>query len=55
VEYPPIFLLGYWSWSGLVHKTITGVLIVVNLVVALQAAKRLGSIGEVKKVGGPQA
>ena len=27
VEYPLIFTLGYWSWGGLIHKTITGVLI----------------------------
>ena len=42
VEYPPIFLLGYWSWGGLVHKTITGVLLAVNLVITQYAAKRLG-------------
>jgi len=42
VEYPPIFLLGYWSWGGLVHKAITGVLLAVNLVITQYAAKRLG-------------
>jgi hypothetical protein len=42
VEYPPMFLLGYWSWSGFVHKTITGVLLVLNLIIAQQATKRLG-------------
>ena len=42
VEYPPIFLLGYWSWGALVHKTITGVLLAVNLVITQYAAKRLG-------------
>jgi hypothetical protein len=42
VEYPPIFLLGYWSWSGLVHKTLTGVLLVINLVLAQYAARKLG-------------
>ena len=44
VEYPPIFLLGYWSWSGAVHKTITGVLLVVNLVACQFAARRAGSV-----------
>jgi hypothetical protein len=42
VEYPPIFLMGYWSWGALVHKTITGVLLAVNLVITQYAAKRLG-------------
>ena len=42
VEYPPIFLLGYWSWGALVHKTLTGVLLAVNLVITQYAAKRLG-------------
>jgi hypothetical protein len=42
VEYPPIFLLGYWSWGALEHKTLTGVLLAVNLVITQYAAKRLG-------------
>lgn len=42
VEYPPIFLLGYWSWGALAHKTLTGVLLAVNLVITQYAAKRLG-------------
>ena len=42
VEYPPIFLLGYWSWSGWVHKTLTGVLLVLNLLVVQYATRRLG-------------
>jgi hypothetical protein len=42
VEYPPIFLVGYWSWGALAHKTITGVLLAVNLVITQYAAKRLG-------------
>ena len=42
MEYPPMFLLGYWSWGPVVHKTITGALLILNLVLAQQAAKRLG-------------
>jgi hypothetical protein len=42
IEYPPIFLLGYWSWGALVHKTITGVLLAVNLVITQYAARRMG-------------
>jgi hypothetical protein len=41
LEYPPIFLLGYWSWGALVHKTLTGVLLAANLVLAEYAVKRL--------------
>jgi hypothetical protein len=46
VEYPPIFLLGYWSWDALVHKTITGVLLAVNLVVTQYVARRMGLFGK---------
>lgn len=46
VEYPPIFLVGYWSWGALVHKTLTGVLLAVNLVLAEIAVKRLGLFPE---------
>jgi hypothetical protein len=42
VEYPPLFIVGYWSWGALVHKSITGVLLAVNLVITQYAAKRLG-------------
>jgi hypothetical protein len=49
VEYPPIFLLGYWTWSGTVHKTLTGVLLVVNLVVTQLATKRLGFFSKGRK------
>ena len=52
VEYPPIFLLGYWSWGALVHKTITGVLLAVNLVITQYTAKRLGMFGSAKKTEG---
>ena len=42
VEYPPIFLLGYWSWGPVAHKALSGILLVVNLVAAQYAARRLG-------------
>lgn len=56
VEYPPIFLLGYWSWGALVHKIITGVLLAVNLVITQYAARRLGLFAGVSKgeKGGPE-
>jgi hypothetical protein len=49
VEYPPIFILGYWAWGGLVHKVITGVLIALNLVITQFAARRLGLFERDKK------
>ena len=52
VEYPPIFLLGYWSWGALVHKTITGVLLAVNLVITQYSAKRLGMFGSARRMDG---
>lgn len=42
LEYPPIFLVGYWSWGALVHKTLSGVLIGANLLITQYAVKRLG-------------
>jgi hypothetical protein len=42
VEYPPVFLLGYWSWGAVVHKALTGVLLVLNLLATQYATKRLG-------------
>ncbi len=53
VEYPPIFLLGYWSWGALVHKTLTGILLILNLVLAQYSAKRLG-LFQSKATIGPQ-
>jgi hypothetical protein len=46
VEYPPIFLLGYWSWGAAAHKTLTGVLLVANLLLSQYAARRLGLFRE---------
>jgi len=40
VEYPPIFALGYWTWSGAVHKALTGVFLIVNLVIGQYVARR---------------
>ncbi len=42
VEYPPIFLVGYWAWGALVHKTLSGVFIVLNLLITQYATRRLG-------------
>lgn len=45
LEYPPIFLFGYWSWGPVTHKVLSGVLLIVNLVVAQYAGKRAFSLG----------
>jgi len=42
VEYPPIFLIGYWSWGALAHKTLSGALIAVNLLITQYSVRRLG-------------
>lgn len=42
LEYPPIFMVGYWSWGALVHKTLSGVLIALNLVITQYAVRKLG-------------
>jgi hypothetical protein len=42
LEYPPIFLFGYWSWGTAAHKTLTGILLVLNLLLAQFTARRLG-------------
>jgi hypothetical protein len=55
VEYPPIFLLGYWSWGALVHKTITGVLLAVNLIITQYTAKRLGLFRSAPKFDSPDS
>ncbi len=51
LEYPPIFLLGYWSWGGAVHKTLTGILLLLNLLLAQYAARRLGFFRSASKAG----
>ena len=42
VEYPPIFLIGYWTWGALVHKVLSGALIALNLLITQFAVRRLG-------------
>ena len=49
VEYPLIFLLGYWAWGAIVHKALTGVLLALNLVMTQYLAKRLGLFGMGRK------
>jgi hypothetical protein len=55
MEYPPIFLLGYWSWSGAAHKTLTGILLVSNLLLAQYAARRMGFFRAPPRAGGDGA
>jgi len=40
VEYLPLFAVGYWTWSGAVHKTLTGIFLLLNLVIAELAVRR---------------
>jgi hypothetical protein len=54
IEYLPIFLLGYWSWGASTHKILTGLLIVLNLLIAQYATKRLGFFSDVRKADGGQ-
>lgn len=62
IEYPPIFLMGYWSWNGAIHKTLSGALIVLNLFITQYAVRRWGFFrhapavdGEkLREDGGPQ-
>ncbi len=53
LEYPPIFALGYWSWGAALHKALTGALLVINLVVAQYATRRLSSPGNSTLEGSP--
>ena len=50
VEYPPLFLVGYWSWGGLVHKVLSGIFLLLNLGVAEMAVRRSRS-----KIAGAKA
>jgi hypothetical protein len=45
-EYPPIFLLGYWTWGGFAHKVLSAVTLILNLLLAQYAAKRLRHFGD---------
>ncbi len=40
LEYPPLFLIGYWSWSAVVHKTLSGIFLILNLAIAEYAVRR---------------
>ena len=40
VEYLPLFALGYWSWSGTVHKVLSGVFLLLNLAIAEYSVRR---------------
>ncbi len=52
VEYPPIFVfLGYWSWGAAAHKSLTGILLILNLVVAQYASRRLSFFRDAPKTG----
>jgi hypothetical protein len=55
VEYPPLFLLGYWSWGAAVHKTLTGAFLVTNLLVAQFVARRLGPVRGGRRTDGSDA
>ena len=50
LEYPPLFLLGYWGWGGLVHKVLSGVFLILNLALAEFAVRR--SRSKSKKIEG---
>ena len=50
VEYPPLFFIGYWSWGGDVHKVISGFFLILNLIIADFARKRLGFVSGAPKV-----
>jgi hypothetical protein len=34
LEYPPLFIAGYWNWGGLVHKVLSGIFLLSNLAIA---------------------
>jgi len=40
VEYLPLFAVGYWSWSGLVHKILSGAFLLLNLGIAEYSVRR---------------
>jgi hypothetical protein len=55
IEYPPIFLLGYWSWSGAIHKTLSGIIIVLNLFITQYMVRRWGFFRQAPKVDSGKA
>jgi hypothetical protein len=56
IEYPPLFLVGYWSWTPTVafvaHKTISGVFIILNLFITQYAVRRWGFFRRAPSVEG---
>ena len=42
IEYPLVFLFGYWSWGAAAHKSVDGALVILNLLIAQYVTKRLG-------------
>ncbi|MDA4134965.1 MAG: hypothetical protein OK441_05300 [Thaumarchaeota archaeon] len=40
VEYLPLFAVGYWSWSGAVHKILSGAFLLLNLGIAEYSVRR---------------
>jgi len=42
VEYPPLFVAGYWSWGYWPHKILSGVFIILNLFLTQYSVKRWG-------------
>ena len=54
VEYPPLFLLGYWSWGYWPHKVLSGIFIVLNLFVTQYAVRRWGFFRRAPQVDGEQ-
>jgi hypothetical protein len=39
-EYLPLFAVGYWSWSGVVHKILSGAFLLLNLGIAEYSVRR---------------
>jgi hypothetical protein len=42
IEYPPLFLAGYWSWGYWPHKILSGVFIALNLYLTQYSVRRWG-------------
>jgi hypothetical protein len=40
VEYLPLFAVGYWTWTGTVHKILSGAFLLLNLALAEYAVRR---------------
>ena len=42
IEYPPLFLLGYWSWGYWPHKILSGIFVILNLFLTQYAVRKWG-------------